>query len=174
MSQRARPSTDDIGTAKRVPAPFDAALPAPPHGSAEAVDAFEGDATEVNPRQGLAAVEQPTPTEIDPSAPSPPSVPTAIAARPERSEPIRVISMKDPTEGQQPKPEPRVPLHVQLRTLAQVSGSHDVQPGLGHLAPPRDPARKRDRRIGNQIARACVALLLAGTIALAIWFVFGR
>ena len=173
MSARAHPPTNDVGSAVFDPAglqPPSGAAVAASRGSSEAVDCFEGDATEENPRQDLAAVEQPTPTEIDPSAPLP------LVARPERCEPVQVISvisMMDHTEGQRPKPEPRVRLHVQLRTLAEVSGSHEVQRGLGYLAPPRDPARKRERQLGDHAVLACVAVLLAGAIALAIWFVAG-
>jgi hypothetical protein len=169
MSARVHASTDDVdpavcGAGLRPPI---SAAPSPSRGSSDAADSFEGDATEVNPRQHPAAVEQPTPTEIDPSASSQTAMPIA-------GEPVRMISMKDHSEGQRPKLEPRVPLHVQLRSLAEVSGSHEVQRGLGQLALPRNPAQKRERGVGDDVVRACMALLLAGTIALAIWLVFGR
>ena len=170
MTARAHSSTGHVDTAVFDAAGLGAPLatvpaaPAPSPGASDGADAFEGDATEENPRQDFAAVEQPTPTEIDPSPPAIPMV----------SEPVRVISMKDHTEGQRPPRAPRMPLHVQLRSLAQVSGSHEVQPGLGHLAPPRDPARKREMLVGAQVVRACAAVLLAGSIALTIWLVFGR
>jgi hypothetical protein len=168
MTAQAHSSTDDVdiagfdAPALRPPLGAASAASAPSPGSSDAADAFEGDPTEVNPRQGLATVEQPTPTEIDPSAPSPPAAP------------VRVISMKDHTEGQRPPPAHRVPLHVQLRTLAQVSGSHEVQPGLGHLAPPREPTQAPERRLRDIAVRVAIAVALGVAAALIIWFVAGR
>jgi hypothetical protein len=165
MSQRASPPTEDIGTAtlesNRVRARFDAAPPAPPRSSSEPVDAFEGDATEENPRQGLATVEQPTPTEIDPSVPSPPAAP------------VRVISMKKHAEGRRAIPEHRVPLHVQLRTLAEVAGHHELQPGLGHLAPPRELAQAPACPVRGIAIRVGIAVALGFAAALVIWFLVG-
>jgi hypothetical protein len=151
-------------------------------------------------------VEQATPTRIDtppfgppsepPSGPRPGSsglhrparemslesaldvaTPTSLAARPERSEPIRMISMKDQAGAGQPRitgEQPRVPLHVQLRTMAEVAGLHDPPSGLGRLAPPRDPRQARTRRRRDNLVWACVAIGLAGGISLAIWLIAGR
>lgn len=123
--------------------------------------------TEVSPRP--APVEQATPTEL--------------TARPERSEPIaavkpseplRVISMKDQAEGGTRAPaEPRVPLHVQLRTMAEVAGVHDAA-GLGRLAPPHDPRQARWRRRRANLAWTCLAVALAGGISLTIWLIAGH
>jgi hypothetical protein len=167
MSAPAPPSSDGIDATV-----FDAAGPglpfgaapaasAPSHGISGAVDAFEGDETEENPRQGVAAVEQPTPTEIDPAAPCPPA-----AA-------IQVISMKDHTSRQRPKPEPRVPLHVQLRALAEVSGARELQRGLGYLAPPRDPVSTPERSVRDVAVRLIITVALAVAAALVIWLLAG-
>jgi len=177
MSEPARPPTDDAGT-----------------GTLGAMS-FENDATEVSPRIGSSAVELPTPTEIDPvdgfgpgstAEPGSPvadrmpaateqsGTPTELT-RPERSEPILAISMKARTDQQKARAdEQRVPLHVQLRALAQVSGQHAAQIDLGNLAPPRDPREARARRVRSNVARAGVAVVLAAAIALAIWLVAGR
>lgn len=104
---------------------------------------------------------------------------TEVTPRPvpvEPGEPLRVISMKDQADAGGPgaAAEPRVPLHVQLRTMAEVAGLHESAAGLGHLAPPHDPRRARDRRRRANLAWACVAIALAGGIALAIWLIAGR
>jgi hypothetical protein len=100
-----------------------------------------------------------------------------VTPRPERCEPIRVISMKDRADASAPRnppDQPRVPLHVQLRSLAEVAGLQDPPAGLGHLAPPRDPRQARKRRQRANVAWGCVALVLACGISLAIWLVAGR
>lgn len=191
MTVRSRRSTQE-GTGVYDPERKRALFGAPPAGgsmSTAAVTRGEGwefDATEVTPRP-VPAVEQATPTRIDtpvPSAGSPvgspaaspadQATPTAVTARIERSEPIRVISMKDRSAGRPRVEEPRVPLHVQLRTMAEVAGLRDPPSGLGHLAPPRDPQQARKRRQLDNVVWACVAIGLAGGIALAIWLIAGR
>jgi hypothetical protein len=105
------------------------------------------------------------------------ATPTSLAARPERSEPIRVISMKDQAGAGQPRiteEPPRVPLHVQLRTMAEVAGMHDPPSALGRLAPPHDPRQVRNRHRRDNLVWACVAIVLAGGISLAIWLIAGR
>jgi hypothetical protein len=99
------------------------------------------------------------------------AAPVAVA-RPERSEPIVAISMKDQLAAPRAA-EPRVPRHVQLRSLAEVSGRNDAS-RLGRLAPPRDPRSAPARRWREPLGWAAVALVLAGAIALAIWLVAGR
>jgi len=162
MSARSRRETQEgtgvVSTERRR-----AALGTPPAGAPRG-ESWELD-TEITPRP--VPVEQATPTEL--------------TARPERSEPIavqpsepfRVISMKDQAEARAAA-EPRVPLHVQLRTMAEVAGMHESSAGLGHLAPPRDPRRVRQRHRRANLAWAAVAIALAGGIALAIWLIAGR
>jgi hypothetical protein len=126
-------------------------------------------------RPGDGAVELATPTQLDPRRPIEQGTPTAIAARPERSEPIRVISMKERTTAQLARAEEqRVPLHVQLRSMAEVAGRHDTPAGLGHLAPPRDGREVRARHARANLVWVCAGIVLACAISLAIWFVAGR
>jgi hypothetical protein len=144
-------------------------------------------ATEVGPRPVLKVpVEQETPTRIDTSGPAAAVVaalageaeqatPTELTARPERSEPVRVISMKHQVEAGMPRTpvEQRVPLHLQLRTIAEVAGIHEAA-GLGRLAPPHDPRQARKRRRLANLAWAGVAVVLAAGISIAIWLIAGR
>lgn len=184
MSERSRRPTDETGTEVRDPERRRAVFGALPGTGAAAAAAaaspepWEQGATEVTPRPGP-LVEQATPTHVDPLAPGRPheqGTPTALMARPERSEPIRVISMKDPVarDRNPASGEPRVPLHIQLRSIAEVAGLHDPPSGLGRLAPPRDPRRARSRRRRDNALWACVAIALACGISLAIWLIAGR
>ncbi|HET7502627.1 MAG TPA: hypothetical protein VFK02_16515 [Kofleriaceae bacterium] len=198
MSERARRPTDEVtevaggdphallgapipaAAGEPAPLPPPPSLPSlilPPTGHTEP---FELDVTEVTPTPGRDLAEWETPTQIDP-APAPPGEPAALApprAVPrgaERSEPIRVISMKDQAGDPAPRPEePRVPLHVQLRSIAEVAGLHDQPADLGKLAPPRDPRKARARRRRANLAWLGVAIALAGLIMLAIWLIAGR
>jgi hypothetical protein len=147
--------------------------------AAAAHETFELDATEVNRQVAHTAVEQGTPTHVDPPWLDPAA--PALIARAERSEPIRAISMRDQVDAQNRRPNeqhdphnPRVPLHVQLRSIAEASGRHREVRNLGHLAPPRDPRQARARHRRGNLLWACAALALAGSIALAIWLVAGR
>jgi hypothetical protein len=191
MTMRARRETEG-GTGVQAPARRRALLGNPPAAptqtapaAATTAESWEYDATEVTPRPGAQAqaqaIEQATPTHIDGSVPQPPpaqaieqATPTELMARPERSEPIRVISMKDRAgEPRTAASEPRVPLHVQLRSMAEVAGVHDAG-DLGRLAPPRDARRARARRRWDNALWSGVAIALAGGIAFAIWLVAGR
>ena len=181
MTARVRRPTDETGTevhgAERQRAMFGGSPGDRVGAPAEATDrhdSWDRDATEVGPRAGAPPVEQPTPTHIDPRPPVEQGTPTELSARPERSEPIRVFSMKDRTESARPRSEPRVPLHVQLRSMAEVAGLQEPRNALGHLAPPRDPREVRARRRRDNVVWACVAIILACAISLAIWFIAGR
>ena len=174
----ARPRVRARTSPSTLPAP--AGAPPPRNAPRVATHASEeGAATEVAPPPGRPAVEVATPTEVDPSAGAEggPNAAVAVALRPggERSEPIRVISMKDHAEAARPRPEEaRVPLHVQLRSIAEVAGLHDAPVALGNLAPPRDPRQARARRLRANVLWAGVAIVLACAISLAIWFIAGR
>jgi len=175
-----------------------ALLGTPPRGAAmTASGAAQGESwelvTEVVARP--VPVEQATPTRIDTPVPVAAAVraplagaaeqatPTEVTARLERSEPIaevppgeplRVISMKDQAEGGTRAPvEQRVPLHIQLRAIAEVAGVHEAA-GLGRLAPPHDPRQARKRRRRADLAWAGVAVALAAGISTAIWLIAGR
>jgi hypothetical protein len=174
MSARARRPTD-LGTGdmrgeyapRRTLPSRDPASPAP--------ESFEQDPTEVGPRTRVAAAQATTLIDGRHRLPGEPGVVPAVRGA-ERSEPIRVISMKDRAEAQRrPTEEMQVPRQVQLRSLAEVSRRRaDTPVGLGHLAPPRDPREVRARRMRANLWWACVALGLAAAIALAIWLVAGR
>ncbi len=163
MSERVRTSTDESSPA-----------------SPSSFESFEQAVTDVTARPGALADEHAAEAAVDPLAdlePTPvdheaPVEPMRGAAR---SEPVRVISMKDHPELQRPRPEPLpVPLHVQLRSIADVArGRRDTPVGLGHLAPPRDPREARARRLRDNVVWACVAIVLACAIMLAIWFLAG-
>ncbi len=196
MTVRSKRSTQE-GTGEWSPERRRAGLGTPPHGAGAAMTASsaatQGEpwelVTEVTPRPVPADLTEgfaPRPAGEAGRVPTPhlasldQAAPTELTARPERSEPLRVISMKDRVEGGVPRAaaEPRVPLHVQLRTMAEVAGVHDpAGPGradLGHLAPPHDPRQARMRRRRADLAWACVAVALAGGITLAIWLIAGR
>ncbi len=202
MTERSRRATQE-GLGVSSPERRRALLGTPPHGATEVtprpvpVDPPGGFAPRPAGEAGrvptppLASLEQATPTRIDTPVPAPPAVlapvagaaeqatPTELTARPERSEPIRVISMKDQAGAERRViAEPRVPLHVQLRTMAEVAGVHDPagsgRAGLGRLAPPHDPRQARLRRRRANLAWACIAVALAGGISLAIWLIAGR
>jgi hypothetical protein len=139
------------------------------HTTDDAGDIFEGDPTDVTARPGAVvdersesphSIEQATPTEVTASA--------------EHSQPLRVISMKDQTEAEHARMA-SAPLHVQLRSLAEISRRpQDTPIGLGRLAPPRDPREARARRVRANLWWAAVAIALACAIMLAIWLVAGR
>jgi hypothetical protein len=192
MTERARRPTDELATevfddararigpplaAEPPPlpeAPSRSSLALPPTGHTEP---FELDVTEVTPMPGRGVSEWETPTQIDPApvAPGEPAAPKVFARGAERSEPIRVISMKDQAEARESRDdEARVPLHVQLRSIAEVAGLHDQPADLGTLAPPRDPRQARARRRRDNLVWLGVAIALAGLIMLAIWLVAGR
>jgi hypothetical protein len=195
MSARARRPTDDERTERFDPnrlARPGARIGAPPQRTdppaAPLTPLFESlqqDATEVTPIP-RAAADQVTLREMEPApsgaaapaVPRPPVLPAAPAERRrelQRSEPIRVISMKDQAEAQKPRrDDPRAQLQVQLRSLAEVRGRSDTPVRLGNLAPPRDPRQARARRMRDNVIWAGVAIALACVIALAIWLVARR
>jgi hypothetical protein len=139
---------------------------APGAARADAHESFEGDQT----RQGMGFASVAEATQVDARRPVEPGAPTELAP-PERSEPIRVFSMKDRTAPQRRPDAQRPPLHVQLRSLAEVARRNDTP--VGRLAPPRDPRQARARRLRGNLGWACVALGLAAAISLAIWLAAG-
>ena len=89
-----------------------------------------------------------------------------------RSEPIRVMSMKTPADAPgAPAQTPVVP-RPKLRAISEVTPLPHAQPkNLGYLAPPRDPAEVRSRRVRDLVMWSSVAVILACVVALAIWFI---
>jgi hypothetical protein len=138
---------------------------------------FEGEVTDVASRPTLQAIDDAAQTRVDlpPSAPRSieQATPTEITARAERSEPMRVISMKGASAPRKPRTDERRAVQVQLRSIAEAR-RHDTPVGLGHLAPPRDPKKARQRRRIDNLIWGCVAIMLACAIMLAVWFVAGR
>lgn len=203
MSERVRRPTDDAATDVYDPERQHVLLHKPPPAPGPLTplfESFEQDVTEVTPipMPGRAPIEYATPTHIDPAPgdaasladpladplPDPPPDPRSPVELPapaerkrglERSEPLRVISMKDHMESARPQNDGvRVPLHVQLRSMAEVAGRNDTPVELGRLAPPRDPRAARARHVRANVIWGCVAVVLACTISLVIWLVAGR
>lgn len=87
-----------------------------------------------------------------------------------RSEPIRVVSMKEKSE---PIRRPEVQHQVKLRAIAEVA-KPPPSPHLGRLAPPRDgrAARARQRRLN--LIWIAGGLVLAAAIAVVTFLVAGR
>lgn len=174
MSARVRRPTDDASTDV-----YDLSRHAAAPGSPAGYQSFEDDRTEETPMPvrsvpGLietpTSIERATPTSIDPP-PAPPAPAPRAVIRAERSEPIVVVSMKDQLAADRRGPAVHaVAPHVQLRSLAEVAGNHEAKE-LGRLAPPRDPREVRARRLRASLARAAVAILLAGAIGFATWWI---
>jgi hypothetical protein len=118
---------------------------------------FEGDITDVASRPTLREIDEAAPTRVDL----------------QRSEPIRVISMKNAAAPRKPRTDERRAAQVQLRSIAEAR-RHDTPVDLGHLAPPRDPKQARNRRLIDNVIWGSVAIMLACAIMLAIWLVAGR
>jgi hypothetical protein len=84
-----------------------------------------------------------------------------------RSEPIRVMSMKTPADA--PAPQTPIVPRPKLRAISEITPvSKPIN--LGYLAPPRDPAEVRSRRVRDLVMWSSVAVILACVVALAIWF----
>jgi hypothetical protein len=111
------------------------------------------------PRHGD-AVEQATPTEV---------------RRPERSEPIKVVSMKTPAEvAVERRGHAAVPV-VQIRSLSEVKRMHDTPPGgFGTLAPPRDPKGVAVRKLRDFVIWGCAVVIVACGVMLGVWFLARR
>jgi hypothetical protein len=102
-------------------------------------------------------VEIATPTQVDP-------VPR------DRSEPIRVISMKTPAAvdtGKQPVVVP--PKQVVLRSLSELSDNR--QRPLERMAPPRDPKEVRARRLRDYVIWGSLVVIVGSIVMLAVWFI---
>lgn len=100
--------------------------------------------------------------------------PTEVSAPPDRSEPLRVVSMKSAAERARPAeprriaPNPRP--DVVIRALSEVTPMPGADlPELGRLAPPRDPRRARTRKLREVVVLAGAVLAIGGVVALAIW-----
>jgi hypothetical protein len=97
----------------------------------------------------------------------------APAARP-AAPPIQAISMKTPgtdrlaVDLMRAEPVLKRPL---LRAMADVTPpSGTPKLNLGYIAPPRDPAEVRARRVRELITLGSLSVIIASVVALAIWF----
>ncbi len=115
---------------------------------------------------------------LDVSALALPPVPHPPGRPRDRSEPMRVISMKTPgdlaaAEAAEAERAQRVLPVVKLRAI---SDAHQKTPprGMGNLAPPRDAGEARSRRVRDNVIWGSVAVILASIVTLAIWFLARR
>jgi len=103
------------------------------------------------------AIELATPTEISPL---------------ERSEPLRVISMKTPAELATEKQAFGAKKHfVKLRALSEVTPTSTP---LGNLAPPHNPKEARGRRVRDALIWGSAVVIVGCVVMLGIWFLAGR
>ena len=118
-----------------------------------------------------------TPTERGvPPAPDSEERATEIDPHPfgqRKSAPIQVVSMKTPAEAEpaEPAQTPIVP-RPKLRAISEITPLPHAQPrNLGYLAPPRNAAEVRSRRVRDLILWSSVAVMVASVVALVIWFI---
>jgi hypothetical protein len=92
----------------------------------------------------------------------------------DRSEPMRVISMKTPADldAEEKEKAQRVLPVVKLRAISDLH--HTPPRGMGNLAPPRDPREARSRRVRDNVIWGSLAVILASIVTLAIWFLARR
>jgi hypothetical protein len=137
-----------------------------------------------------ATFEDDAPTTVDPAArfpraDSPPiqvvsmktpheSGPIAISMKtPHESGPI-AISMKTPMDQAAADGPAQTPIvkRPKLRAISEITPLPHAQPrNLGYLAPPRDPAEVRSRRVRDLVMWSSMAVIVASVVALVIWFV---
>jgi len=115
------------------------------------------------------------PTTVDPPArfpraDSPPIQVMSVKAQHE-SGPV-AISMKTPADAKPDATETPILARPKLRAISEVTPLPNAQPSnLGYLAPPRDGAEVRSRRVRDLVMWACVSVIIASGVALVIWFV---
>lgn len=97
------------------------------------------------------------------------ATPTEITGPYDRSEPIRVISMKTPEEiapdVKHPTPHVKRP---KLRSLSSVTPTTGAR--MGHLAPPRDPKGVRARKLRDVVVWGSVVIIVGCAVMLGVWF----
>lgn len=130
---------------------------------------FDEERTDVDPdkqdnaKTRIAVPRSKRPTKRGSKAGSP------VPVRPERSEPLPIISMKDALSASAEKRAAKEH-RVQLRPLSEVRRA-DTQPqNLGYLAPPRDPKAVRIRRFHDLIMWGSVVVIVGCLVMLAVWF----
>ncbi len=119
------------------------------------------------------AVEIGTPTDIDPVV----AATTSKGPPPrDRSEPIRMISMKTPAEIAAEKKKVEAKQHkAEIRALSDVVGRHNTPPrGMGYLAPPVDHRQRRVRKLRDWVIWGSVLLIISCAVMLGVWFLATR
>ena len=156
MSARQRPPTDELKTSI-----YDSQRPRAKSATKKGFESGEIP-TKVDRPQTL---ELETPTDIDP--------PRNRAN--ERSEPIRVISMKTPGEGAADKKREAKQHKPAIRALSDVLPRHATPPqGMGRLAPPADPRQARARKLRDGLIWGSVLVIISCVVMLAVWFLAGN
>lgn len=127
-------------------------------------------------QRGHGQVEDDAPTTVDPPArfpraDSPPIQVMSVKAQHE-SGPV-AISMKTPADAKPDAPtETPILARPKLRAISEVTPLPNAQPSnLGYLAPPRNGAEVRSRRVRDLVMWSCVSVIIASGVALVIWFV---
>ena len=106
---------------------------------------------------GSGEIEIGTPTEIDPP-------------RKDRSEPIRVISMKTPAEIAAEKKQAKKQ-EVKIRAISDVIRPDQTPPrAMGNLAPPANARERNVRKLRDWLIWGSVLVIIACTVMLGVWF----
>lgn len=110
------------------------------------------------PKTEAPDIEIGTPTEIDPP-------------RKERSEPMRVISMKTPAELAAEKKKPLARQHkAEIRSLSDLAGKSAPPRGMGHLAPPVNQKERNVRKLRDWLLWGSVLVIISCVVMLGVWF----
>jgi hypothetical protein len=129
-------------------------------------DSNAGKRAKSETRKGFESGQVPTIPDI--------GTPTQIDPPRERSEPIRVISMKSPAEIAADKKQAKQH-KVQIRALSDVRPQHQTPPrGMGYLAPPADPKERKVRKVRDWLIWGSVLVIIACVVMLAVWFLATR
>lgn len=107
-------------------------------------------------------IEIGTPTQIDPPK--------------ERSEPIRVISMKTPAEiAAEKRAKLEAKQHkAEIRALSDVRQNATPPRGMGYLAPPADPRERNVRKLRDWLIWGSVLVIISCAVMLGVWFLAGN
>lgn len=101
--------------------------------------------------------------------------PMMIDAPPQRdrSEPIRVISMKTPQASPARRAIKTKAHKVKLRAMSDLDGGR-LTPPRGHLAPPRDAKQARARRTRDLVIWSCAVIVIGSIVMIAVWLIARR
>jgi hypothetical protein len=129
-------------------------------------DSQAGKRTKAETRKGFESGSIPTIPEI--------GTPTQIDPPRERSEPMRMISMKSPAEMAAEKKQAKQH-NVEIRALSDVVRKNQTPPrGLGNLAPPADPKERQNRKVRDWLIWGSVLVIISCVVMLAVWFLATR